>query len=261
VHAGDLSTDGALRPDDLADARAALDRVPAPVAVVPGNHDVGDGAAWSRGPAEAVVTDDTISRYRAAVGSDRFSVAVGRWHLLGLDAQLLGSAEDGRDAAGGDGPDGDAGDARDAEAEQWAWLGAEVRRVPSGTPVGIVLHKPLVPPPGEEPAPHRYVPGHAGRRLLALVAGLDVRVVVSGHVHQALDHRRAGLRHVWAPSCWGALPDRLQRVIGAKRVGAVALALHDDGGVDVTEVRLPGVGDVVIGTDVPDPYELEGLAD
>lgn len=235
VHAGDITTDGALRPDDLADARAAVDRLPAPLAAVPGNHDVGDGAGWSQGPGEAVVDAGTLARYRRVFGADRFSSAVGAWRVIGLDALLMGSGEA-------------------AEDEQWGWLAAVVDAVPDGTPVALVLHKPLVPPSGESDSPHRYVPAAARRRLLALVAGIDLRLVVSGHVHEALDHELDGLRHVWVPSCWGLVPDHVQRAVGARRVGVVVLALHDDGAADVDPVRLPGVGDVVIGTDVPDPY-------
>ena len=47
VHAGDISTDGELAPDDLAYARAQLDRLARRSAVLPGNHDVGDGADWA----------------------------------------------------------------------------------------------------------------------------------------------------------------------------------------------------------------------
>ena len=234
VHAGDISTDGALRPGDLADARAAVERVAVPVAVLPGNHDVGDGAGWSNGETEAVVSADTLARYRSVFGADRFASVVGAWQVIGLDAQLLGSGDP-------------------AEDEQWAWLAAVVDDVPHRAPVALVLHKPLVPPAGEADSPHRYVPAPERGRLLSLLEGLDLRLVVSGHIHQALEHERDGLRHVWAPSSWGVLPERLQRSIGAKRVGAVLLTLHDDG-ADVAQVRLPGVEDVVIGTDVASPY-------
>ena len=235
VHAGDVSTDGALRPADLADARARLDEIPVPLLALPGNHDVGDGAAWSNGTDEAVVTPATVGRFRAEVGPDRGAALVGAWRLIGLDAQVMGSGEV-------------------VEDEQWLWLADELGRVPSGSPVALVLHKPLVPPPGERDTPHRYVPVPARQRLLAAVAGVDLRLVVSGHIHQAFDHWQGGIRHVWAPSCWGVLPDRIQRAVGAKRVGAVALALHDDGRVDVAEVRLPGVRDTVVGEDVASPY-------
>jgi hypothetical protein len=77
---------------------------------------------------------------------------------------------------------------------------------------------------------------------------------VSGHIHQALRHDRDGVAHVWAPSSWAVLPDRIQWPIGAKWVGVTGLALHDDGRADVTDIRLPGVDDVVIGDDVPSPY-------
>jgi len=221
VHAGDISTDGEVVPEDLAYARAQLDRVPAPLAVVPGNHDVGDGAAWALDGA-AVVGAETLGRYRAVFGSDRFSVEVGRWRLLGLDAMVLGTGE----------PD---------EDEQWAWLENEVGRIPRGTPVGVVLHKPLLPMDGDRDRPGRYVPEPARARLADLLASVDARLVVSGHVHQALRRERGPVTHVWVPSTWAVLPDRIQPPVGTKRVGAAGLTLRDDGGFDVTDIRLPSV--------------------
>jgi 3',5'-cyclic AMP phosphodiesterase CpdA len=234
VHAGDISTDGEVVPEDLAYARTQLDRIAAPLAVLPGNHDIGDGAAWTYDGA-AVVGAETLGRYRAAFGPDRFSVEVGAWRLLGVNAQLFGSGE----------PE---------EDEHWAWLGDEIGRLAPGTPVGLVLHKPLVPPDGDRDRPVRYVPEPARGRLFALLAAVDTRLVVSGHIHQALRRDRDGVAHVWAPSSWAVLPDRIQSPIGAKWVGATGLALHDDGRVDVSDIRLPGVDDVVIGDDVPSPY-------
>ena len=234
VHAGDISTDGEVVPDDLDYARRQLDRVPAPAVALPGNHDVGDGAAWTYDGAAAVGAE-TLGRYRAAFGPDRFSVGVGRWRLIGVDAQLLGSGE----------PE---------EDDQWAWFDEEIGRVPAATPVGLVLHKPLVPADGDRDRPVRYVPEPARGRVLAALATVDARLVVSGHVHQALRRDRDGIAHVWVPSSWAALPDRIQAPIGAKRVGATGLTLHDDGSFAVDDIRLPGVDDVVIGVDVPSPY-------
>lgn len=42
VHAGDISADGSSVPTDLGFAHDQLARLTAPLAVVPGNHDVGD---------------------------------------------------------------------------------------------------------------------------------------------------------------------------------------------------------------------------
>jgi 3',5'-cyclic AMP phosphodiesterase CpdA len=234
VHAGDISTDGEVLPDDLAFARAQLNRVPVPLAVLPGNHDIGDGAAWTYDGAAAVGAE-TLGRYSRAFGPDRFFVEVGTWRLVGINAQLLGSGE----------PE---------EGEHWDWLSDEIGRLAPGTPVGVVLHKPLVPADGDRDRPGRYVPEPARGRLLALLAAVDTRLVVSGHVHQALRRDRDGVAHVWVASSWAVLPDRIQAPIGAKWVGATGLALHDDGRVDVTDIRLPDVDDVVIGEDVPSPY-------
>ena len=234
VHAGDISTDGVAEHDDLGFARAHLDRLAVPLAVVPGNHDVGDGAGWAHEEG-AVIGASTLDRYGAAFGHDHFSVALGSWRLLGVDAQLFGSGEP-------------------AEEAQWAWLAAEVAALPAATRVGVVTHKPLVPAPGDRDRPERYVPEASRRRLLDLFAPVDLRLVVSGHVHQALVHDTGPVRHVWAPSTWAALPDRLQARLGDKRVGATGLVLADDGTVEVVDVRLPGVDDVVLGDDIPSPF-------
>ncbi|MBN2623459.1 MAG: metallophosphoesterase [Acidimicrobiales bacterium] len=234
VHAGDVTADGAEHPADLLFARAQLDRIPVPLAIVPGNHDVGDVPA--PGSAAGPWVDATrLERFRSAFGADRFSVAVGRWHVLGIDAQLL--------AAGGD-----------AEAEQWDWLEAEVARLRPGTPVMVVSHRPLIPPPGEVDHPGRYVRPPAQARLIDLLGDMGPRMVVSGHVHQRLHHRTGGMDHAWAPTTWAVLPDGVQTRVGDKEVGVLDLVLHDHGAVDVT-TRVPdGMRQMTLGIDIVDPY-------
>ena len=124
VHAGDVSADGSRRTDDLAYARAQLDRLDAPLAVIPGNHDVGDlpGPGSSPGPP---VHAESIALFRAVFGADRFSVPVGRWQVVGIDAQACG--------AGGD-----------VEASHWAWLDGALASLAPATPVVVVSHRPLI---------------------------------------------------------------------------------------------------------------------
>jgi 3',5'-cyclic AMP phosphodiesterase CpdA len=238
VHAGDISADGSDRPGDLAYARSRLDRLGAPLVVVPGNHDVGDTP--SPGPGHGAPVDgERVARFRAVFGSDRFSVGLGRWQLVGIDAQLLG--------AGGE-----------EEAEQWAWLEHELAALDRATPLALVSHRPLVPAPGDSDRPVRYVRPAARDRLLALLGAVDTRLVVSGHVHQALRHRRAGLEQVWAPTTWAVLPDAVQSPVGDKQPGLVEVALHDDGGVEVTTPVPSGMRRLVLGVDIDDPYDVAG---
>jgi len=89
-----------------------------------------------------------------------------------------------------------------------------------------LLHKPLF---WEDPAdgrPHiRYVPLAPRRRLLDLLAKSDLRLVISGHTHQALDRIMAGVRHVWLPSTAFVFPDDRQERIGDKITGLALLEL------------------------------------
>lgn len=236
VHVGDVTADGAVDPADLAYAERELARLGAPYVVVAGNHDVGDipGPGEVQGPP---VRTDAIARFRGTFGADRFSVGTGAWRLLGLDSQALG--------AGGE-----------IEADHRDWAERAVAAIPAGAPVVVVSHRPVVPGPGEPDRPGRYVSPTARRWLLDLLAPVEVRLVVSGHVHQHLRHRYAGLDHVWVPTTWAVIPDSLQGPVGVKATGLTELVLHDDGRVDVATRRPGGMRNHVLGVDVADPYGL-----
>ena len=227
VHAGDAALEAGDDPAELRVVRRALEQVPVPWRVVPGNHDL-DGDLDG---AEAA----SLDRFRAEVGPDRFSVAAGAWRVVGVNAMVLGAGSP-------------------AEAEQWDWLEAELP--PDSGPVILVLHKPVVPVPADRrPNPRRYVPEPARARLLRLLsAAADRPVVVSGHVHEYLQHERDGIVHVWAPATWATLPDRIQPPVGAKVIGVVALTLHDDGCHEVELQHPAGRREAVLGVDVDDPY-------
>ena len=202
VHAGDITTDGEVVPDDLDYARRQLDRVPASLVVGARQPRRRRRGGRGRTTATTAIGADTLGRYRAAFGPTGSPCAAGRWRCSGVDAQLLGSGE----------PE---------EDDQWAWLDDEIRRVPAGDArSALVLHKPLVPGrPGSRSARRATCPsrpvGGSSPSWPASTAAWSCR----RHVHQALRRDRDGLAHVWVPSSWAALPDRIQASIGAKRVG------------------------------------------
>ena len=234
VHVGDLTLDGPAAPGELTDARRRLDALSVPWVAVPGNHDVGDNPGVSPGPATSA---PLVERWTAAIGPDRWDVAVDGWTLLGVNAQLFGS----------DSP---------AEAAQWEWLDERLGSHSPDRPIVFVCHKPISAAADElEAAPrHRFVPAPARERLQAQFTDRRVPVVVSGHVHQFRVLERDQRQNVWAPSTWAVLPDDVQQTLGLKQCGVVALDLDADGTVRHELVRPPGMAQLTLSVDIADPY-------
>jgi hypothetical protein len=55
----------------------------------------------------------------------------------------------------------------------------------------------------------------------------SLKLVASGHLHQYLDRKVAGVRHLWLPSTAYLLGDDMQSRIGEKLVGLGILDLGD----------------------------------
>lgn len=241
VHLGDVTADGFELPEDLALAQEALARLPAPVQVVPGNHDVGDNPGV--GSPQTSVSPAMLDRYRAALGPDRWRVDVPGWRLLGVDALLFGSG---------------LGD----EADQWDWLDAEVAEVAataasaSPTRLGVFLHKPLDPTPlhPTDTTSTRYVPEPARARLHELLDRVPGSFVASGHCHQFSSYAHDGLTTLWIPSTWAVIPDRVQPRMGEKVCGVVELRLGEDGNLRTQLVLPAGVHQHVLGDTLPYPH-------
>lgn len=235
IHCGDVTADAPHHPEDLLLARSSFGLTGARVHAVPGNHDIGDTAHPGM-PAEGVVTTKRLVGYQRELGLDRWSLDIPGWPLIGLNALLLGSG-------------------LGEEDDQWRWLGAVI---PRHRPIVLFVHKPLVPPPdhAEDTNLGRYVAPTARDRLLEVLAARPGSVVLSGHVHQFADHVIDGVRHVWAPTTWAVIPDRIQPVLGRKACGVVELGLDEDGAVDVALRIPPGVAQQYLVDDIPDPYGI-----
>ena len=96
--------------------------------------------------------------------------------------------------------------------------------------MALLLHKPLFRHDPREDEPHiRYVPRASRLRLLELLAPLDLRLVLTGHTHQYVDHVIDGVRHIWLPSTAFWFPDTMQERIGEKITGLGTLELTADG--------------------------------
>jgi 3',5'-cyclic AMP phosphodiesterase CpdA len=206
VHLGDITLDAASDTSQLRAARTMCELWPTPFRFLPGNHDVGDNPPGPNSPAQQPLNRNLLEVFRAVFGADYWSMAVDGWFVIGLNAQLFGSD-------------------LTLEEDQWRWLGECVREA-GMRPVALMLHKPLFQSTCEDETPHiRYVPLAQRRILLNLITHLDLRLVLSGHVHQYLDRMFGGTRHIWVPSTAFFLPDTIQERVGEKITGIGVLEL------------------------------------
>jgi 3',5'-cyclic AMP phosphodiesterase CpdA len=210
VHLGDITLDGTEDPAQHEWALAESADWPTPLRFLPGNHDIGDNPPGAGVKAKQPLKLDQLLAYRRSYGSDYWTIDAQPWQVIGLNAQLFGSASA-------------------AEAEQWAWLGACLAEA-RGRRLALLLHKPLFLDDPADASPHiRYVPQPQRRWLMELLAPCDLRLVLSGHAHQFLDRVLDGVRHVWLPSAAFIIPDARQERIGEKVTGLGLLELTPDG--------------------------------
>jgi 3',5'-cyclic AMP phosphodiesterase CpdA len=210
IHLGDITVDGANDAAHFDWALRLAEGWPTPLWYLPGNHDIGDNPPGPGAPTHDPLDLGRLADYRAAFGADHWALPADGWWLIGLNAQLFGTDTE-------------------AETAQWAWLEDAIAET-EGRPIALLLHKPLFHADPDDPAPHiRYVPRAPRRRLLDLMAPLDLRLVASGHTHQYLDHVVDGVRHVWVPSSAFYIPDTHQERIGEKVTGLGVLELTPDG--------------------------------
>jgi Icc protein len=153
-------------------------------------------------------------------GEDWWSLDVPGWRLIAVDAQLVGASL--------------------AEAQTQAAFVREAAASAAGRAVALFVHKPLFDKSADEAVVGgRFLPPASRADLLQCLRGCDLRLVASGHVHQARETRAAGVRHVWAPSTACVLPEFMQPTYGRKVVGYIEHRLHADGNADFRLVEEP----------------------
>jgi 3',5'-cyclic AMP phosphodiesterase CpdA len=238
VHLGDITADGIGEASQLDFAAQVLRGLKTPIRCIAGNHDIGDNPAGGVAEAHDPLDPSRLAHFETLFDEERWSLEVDGWTLIGLNAQRFGFGEAG-------------------EAAQFAWLGRALGAARG--PCGLFLHKPLFRTDWNDDLHHpRYAPLPSRRRLQALLTGVDLRFVVSGHTHQWRRGLVDGVEHVWAPSCAFTIPDLMQEPIGEKRVGALILTLKD-GGHSIELHRPEGLLDQDL-ADHPEVYpELERL--
>ena len=233
LHLGDLTQDGARSADELHHGRMQLDRLPVPWRAVPGNHDIGDNP-WPGAPDGSAVDPGRQQRWLDIVGADHWSLTADGWTLLAINAQLLGSG-------------------LEAEASQWSWLEEQASGRGADQRIALVTHKPVTSTDAElaSSPPYRFLPAPDRDRLAGL---LGAPLVISGHVHQYRLLQLDGTDHLWAPTTWAVLPDRVQPTFGAKRCGIVSLELAAGSPPRHEFIEPQGLAQLTLTSDLPDPY-------
>lgn len=204
VVTGDLCFDAIEQPDDMAFARAQMDRLPVPWRAIPGNHDVGD--QWPDLKFRQPVDGRKRRLWLDHFGPDWWVSDHAGWRLVGLNAMLFDSG-------------------LPEEAEQWAWL-ATVLEGREDRDVMLFVHKPLHLDNPEATADSTLHYAAGTRRRLMDLARHGVRAIGSGHLHRRFAETYQGMQLVWAPSSgfvMGGVPPGLP--VGETEVGYVEYRL------------------------------------
>jgi len=209
---GDLAINGPDSDAEIAFAANALMSLRPPFIALPGNHDVGDEPPGQ--DPNQIIDADRLARWDGFFGTDRGALDAGGWRLVGVNAQLFGS-----------------GLAR--EKAQDDWLDEELAAA-AGWRIALLLHKPLfLELPTEDVVTPACITPPARARLLERLYRSDVRLIISGHLHQHRDRTLDSLRHLWVPAVAFAAP---QAHGGDSRCGITVLDFSWDG-VQVTIER------------------------
>ncbi|HXW28396.1 MAG TPA: hypothetical protein VEK55_03450, partial [Xanthobacteraceae bacterium] len=138
---------------------------------------------------EQIINVERLARWDRLFGVDHWVREAGSWVLIGLNAQLFGSE-------------------LEQEHQQSRWLDRQLIAA-ERRPVALFLHKPLfIEQPGEDRATASCIVPAARAGLLARLGHANVRLVVSGHLHEHRERIVGGTRHVWAPAIAFAAPQQ-----------------------------------------------------
>ncbi len=219
VASGDVSDDGYRHAGFFEYVQDAFNHWPAPVLVIPGNHDIGDKA----GEANAV-QPDYVARWKEVFGSDRFTHVRDGWVILGINTQVVGSG-------------------LPEEGEQRTWLDDALDRAEAeGQNAAIFLHAAayLFDPEEVLAGGSQYwgFDPYPRRELVKRLHRPHVRLVANGHLHWHHCFERFNAKWVWCPSQHLVVDD----AIFPRGGGVTGFLRHDfaDDGVTVKLVALDG---------------------
>ncbi|MFA9478117.1 metallophosphoesterase [Phycisphaerales bacterium AB-hyl4] len=180
--AGDLTTHGFRMA--VEDFQGYIDRLDAPVHLVPGNHDIGNKPLPDR---ETNLSNDRLAHYESAFGPSFYEARLASGvRLVALNSLLMGTD-------------------LQREPDQWAFLEESLAEPADSYTIVMTHHPPFVEQP-DEPNDYFNIEPESRSRLLALLARAEVDLLVAGHTHRPLEHEHDGTRHIIAPAISFGLP-------------------------------------------------------
>jgi 3',5'-cyclic AMP phosphodiesterase CpdA len=215
VHSGDLSILTPDSPEDKATGRELHDQIQPMLRIVPGNHDIGEAGhhPW----AGLSVSSARVGAFRDVFGHDHWVEIVAgstpgapEWAVIGIDSEVLGSG-------------------LPEEGEQWAFL-EKLPEVVGDRPAVLFLHKPLWSPAPNFTKQALSVTDEQRDRILATLAGVNLRAVGAGHLHRYAAGKQDELVTVLAPST-AFLAAAPELGAGLEQLGVVEYECSDDGQV------------------------------
>lgn len=209
INTGDITINGADSVEDHLHARKLHDMISVPWRVLPGNHDIGDNPSHSQHIPKQFPNIERQSRFLEIWGYDRWALDLGKYRLIGLNAQLCGT--------GGE-----------SEKRQLDFLREEIK-ILGDRPIALFLHKPLFMKDSEETAfTSRCIPPPQRAEFLELLGSKNLKLIASGHMHQYYIREINGVTHAWGPSSAYILPEGFQPSIGNKEIGYILYHLQEN---------------------------------
>lgn len=234
IHTGDLTVDGADQADDITFCMELMCQAPAPMLIVPGNHDVGH-LPGSHQP----VTQVRLDRWNSLVGSDRFIHDIDGWRLIGFNSLLLGMEDQNEDV-------------------QLDWL-AEAMAGAGTSRIALFTHKPIfVDEPQEGDTGYWSIRPTPRSRLYDLMSRHDVGLVGTGHLHWAWKGTFNQTSLVWGPSA-AFIIDTLEREMPGERLIGAVIHIFDGDTVSSEIVAVPGMTAYVIDDVIDEVYPKPAL--
>lgn len=207
VVTGDLSLDGADRAADLEFAAGLLRTLPAPLLVLPGNHDIGsDPRTMPKQPVDPA----RLARFRRLAGEDAWVRDLPGWRLVGLNTEIMGTG-------------------LTEEAAQAGFI-AEAAAGTGDRRLAVFLHTPAFTTTPEDPGfDYWAVAPEARPALRPLLDHPGLRLVASGHLHLYHRFMRGAARYAWAPPVSFLCEPGIQPGLSGERLpGALVHRLEAD---------------------------------